>query len=129
MLIPTNLGFYIVELFEEKAAWLVDSEHAAGFEEALNRIQEGENPDTLIAEYERLKDEFLKEVGFTYYQDKKNDVAPDEWMVNKATSLSIQLGMIKNDVLSSRSKTLEYINKSTKNSLWVNALYVKKVWF
>jgi DNA topoisomerase-1 len=115
MLIPTNLGFYIVELFEEKAAWLVDSEHAAGFEEALNRIQEGENPDTLIAEYERLKDEFLKEVGFTYYQDKKNDVAPDEWMVNKATSLSTQLrDDLKNDILSSRSKTLEYINKSTK---------------
>ena len=127
MLIPTNLGFSIIELFENKASWLVDSEHAASFEESLQRIEEGENPDSLISEYEALKDKFLSDVGYKYNSSKDENISPDNWMVEKANNLALKLNEeIDSNILSSRNKILKYINDSTKKLSFGKCIKCKK---
>ena len=111
MLVPTKLAMNLVTFLEEHAEWLISLEHTEEFEKQLDEIEQGEDPEKLIIEYDKLKDEFLDKLGFNY---RKDNEAP-EWLVNKALKISEKNGeLLSDETLKDASKLKKFISEYEK---------------
>ncbi|MAC85103.1 MAG: DNA topoisomerase 1 [Arcobacter sp.] len=104
MLIPTELGISLVTFLEEHGEWLIDIDHTEEFEKQLDEIEEGEEPNKLIYEYDKLKDEFLDKLGFNYNDSNQ----PQQWLIDKANNIALK----KNEIL---DETIKIDTKKLKN--------------
>jgi diguanylate cyclase (GGDEF)-like protein len=113
MLIPTELAMNLIKLLEEHGEWLINIEHTEQFEKQLDEIEEGEDPNKLIFEYDKLKDEFLDKLGFYYRKDNE----PPQWLLDKVHGIAEKTGEVLPDsILKDATKIKKFISDFEKTT-------------
>ena len=113
MLIPTELAMNLIKLLEEHGEWLINIEHTEQFEKQLDEIEEGEDPNKLIFEYDKLKDELLDKLGFNYRKDNE----PPQWLLDKVHGIAEKTGEVLSDsILKDATKIKKFISDFEKTT-------------
>lgn len=113
MLIPTELAMNLIKLLEEHGEWLINIEHTEQFEKQLDEIEEGEDPNKLIFEYDKLKDELLDKLGFYYRKDNE----PPQWLLDKVHGIAEKTGEVLSDsILKDATKIKKFISDFEKTT-------------
>lgn len=107
---PTVLGMRVYGFLQEYSPLLINLEHAKEFEENLDKIANGlMEPDTLIGEYEALKDEMSKNLNYVSREARE----PEEWMITKAKEIAkTSKELLKKEVLESYTLCLDFIKRN-----------------
>lgn len=87
MLTPTSIAMKLVNWAQENASWIVDSEHARGFEDTLSKIENEEvSRDEIINEYDKLMQELFDTYNFKTLDEYKKE-RPSHQQINTLRKL------------------------------------------
>lgn len=113
MLVPTETGRAVDAWTTEHAPWLNDIEHARTFENSLDEIEKGDDPEELIQHYTQLVDELAQSLGIAL--DPDGAVGPSEAQVALARKIADKKGIeVSDEVLRDKKKLKRFLDANVE---------------